>query len=147
VPAEPDPAEPSAAAAGVPGRIDESARPFTPDERRLAEKLAAEGREVRSLPESADVNERTPDSEVDGVPTEFKAIQPDTTPADSSTVRNILRSSKARGGQAQTIIIDAEASSLTRAEAERGVRRFLGTGSRYYDSITIRTAEGAVTYP
>jgi Contact-dependent growth inhibition CdiA C-terminal domain len=149
VPAEPDPnaAAPGTGSAVNPGRIDDSARPFMPDERRLAEKLAAEGKEVTSLPESADRGTRTPDAEVDGVPTEFKTIQPDTNPADSSTVRNILRDSKARGGQARTIIIDGEQSTLTLADAARGVARHFGTGSRYYESITIRTTQGTYTYP
>ena len=144
VPAQPNP-QAAAGPGATPGRIDESTRPFNPDERRLAEKLQAEGRDVKALPEST--TGRSPDAVVDGVPTEFKSIQPTTSPADSSTVRNILRASKAKGGQARTIIIDGEQSTLTRSEAERGVRRFLGTGSRYYDSITIRTTEGSVTYP
>jgi Contact-dependent growth inhibition CdiA C-terminal domain len=149
VPSEPDPsaAAPNSGSAVTPGRVDESARPFTPDERRLAEKLAAEGRDVKAIPESNVSEERSADAEVDGVVTEFKSIQLKTNPADSSTIRNILRDSKAKGGQARTIIIDAEQSTLTLADAARGVARHLGTGSRYYESITIRTTQGTYTYP
>ncbi|MGH3375823.1 MAG: hypothetical protein ACRDP6_13890, partial [Actinoallomurus sp.] len=62
---------------------------------------------------------RTPDAEVDGVPTEFKTPRPG---ASSRTIVNELRSAK---GQADHTMINAENSGLSRAEAREGLNRFL----------------------
>ena len=78
----------SQAANQVPGKIDESARPFTEAERRIASVLASERKNVTSLAESE--NRRNADADVDGVPTEFKTMvpKPGKPIADAATVKN-----------------------------------------------------------
>ncbi|MFI5781461.1 hypothetical protein [Nocardia sp. NPDC051570] len=100
------------------GNIDESAKQFSPEERKIADLLAEEGKEVKAVKESN--AQRTPDAEVDGHPTEFKTMSPGAT---NTNVRNALNSAK---GQADTAIIDGRGSGLTQDEAQRGVNRFLG---------------------
>ncbi|MFT5585292.1 MAG: hypothetical protein ACI9VR_002880 [Cognaticolwellia sp.] len=46
--------------------------------------------------------------------------------ANSGTVTNVIRKSKAKGGQANNWVIDARASGLTLKEARRGVYRASG---------------------
>ncbi|WP_220139261.1 hypothetical protein [Nocardia sp. GTS18] len=101
----------------VRGTIDESASSFNAAERRIAELLADEGKNVTAIPRGA---ERTPDALVDGVPTEFKSLEPG---ASNVTVKNALKSAR---GQADDAIIDGRGSGLTQDEAQRGLARFLG---------------------
>ncbi|HEY7415561.1 MAG TPA: hypothetical protein VH593_10240, partial [Ktedonobacteraceae bacterium] len=94
--------------ADLQSRINETARPFTPREKRLAYLLSREGKKVVSV---ADNNRtRTGDALVNGVPTEFKSLDPGAT---SDSVRNTVQRSIKRGGQARNIIIDARGSGLT----------------------------------
>jgi hypothetical protein len=93
------------------GAIDESTRTFNPAERRIAELLAAEGKDVKALPESTMPNERAADALVAGRPTEFKSLAPG---AGSSTIRNTVNHSIKGGGQARDIIIDAHGCGLSR---------------------------------
>jgi hypothetical protein len=64
---------------------------------------------------------RKPDATVDGVWTEFKSLDPG---ASNKTVKAALTSAK---GQARQAVIDGRGSGLDREEADRGMRRFLGT--------------------
>lgn len=123
-------------------RIDLSASTFNPNELKVASTLADEGKHVKAVPRST---ERTPDAEVDGVPTEFKTIESDT--PSSATVRNTLNSSAKDGGQAREIIIDSRHAPLNQAEAERGISRFLGQGKDAYDKIIIWGKGWVVVWP
>lgn len=123
-------------------RIDQSASTFNANELKVANTLADEGKHVKAVPRST---ERTPDAEVDGVPTEFKTIQSDT--PNSATVRNTLNSSAKDGGQAREIIIDSRQAPLNQAEAERGISRFLGQGKDAYDRIIIWGRGWVVVWP
>ncbi|MBB5159519.1 CdiA C-terminal domain-containing protein [Saccharopolyspora phatthalungensis] len=118
------------------GTIDESAGKFTPEERRLAERLAAEGKDVKKIPESTTPGLRTPDALVDGRPTEFKGFtKPD--PNDLTLSRTLEGSSK-KGGQAREIIIDAtDKPGFTQEMATKGVERFLGKDIDGYDKIRV----------
>ena len=100
------------------GSIDEAERVFSREEKRIAEVLQGEGKEVKAKAEMS--GRRTGDAEVDRVPTEFKSLHPGAT---SATVRNSINNSVRRGGQARHITIDARGSGLTRVEAERGLAR------------------------
>ncbi|MFI6997664.1 hypothetical protein [Nocardia sp. NPDC050175] len=99
------------------GKIDETEKVFSPEERKIADLLADEGKDVKSVKEGAN---RTPDSTVDGVPTEFKSLDEG---ASNVSVKNALNSA---GGQAEHAIIDARASGISQEEAQRGLNRFLG---------------------
>src|SRR2546422_9151059 len=101
---------PSAARVGT---IDESTRTFNPAERRIAEVLAAEGKDVKALPESLMPYTRSADALVAGRLTEFKSLAPG---AGSGTMRNTINQSIKGGGQARDIIIDARSSGLTPME-------------------------------
>ncbi|WP_068057238.1 CdiA C-terminal domain-containing protein [Nocardia xishanensis] len=110
------------------GKIDESEKAFSPEERKIADLLADEGKDVKGVPEGA---QRTPDATVDGVPTEFKTL---TDGASNSTVKNALNSAS---GQAQSAIIDGRGSGITEDEARRGLNRFLGASPGKMTNIRI----------
>ncbi|MFF4286023.1 hypothetical protein ACFY0R_11950 [Streptomyces sp. NPDC001633] len=110
---EPPPEEPE------PGRIDESEKPFNPEERKIAELLESEGKHVKAIKESEVDGVKTADSEVDGTPTEFKSLQPG---ARANTVKNQLNSAKK---QARDAIIDTRGSGLGESEAREGLEKFL----------------------
>jgi hypothetical protein len=110
------------------GTIDETAKTFSPEERKIADLLADEGRDVRGVPEG---NGRTPDAMVDGKPVEFKTLDEG---ASNATVKNALDSAK---GQADNAIIDGRGSGLTQDEAQRGLSRFLGANPGRMTSIRI----------
>jgi hypothetical protein len=110
------------------GTIDESAKAFSPEERRVADLLAGEGKNVRGVKEGTD---RTPDALVDGKPTEFKSLSEG---ASNGTVKNALNSAK---GQADNAIIDGRGSGISQAEAQRGLDRFLGANPESMASVRI----------
>ena len=103
------------------GVIDERAKEFSPPERRIAEYLAVRGPAVVSVSEGFGVYGRTADARVDGIPVEFKSLDPG---AGDQTVKAALNSAK---GQARYAVIDARDCGLTEDDAHRGIRRFSGT--------------------
>jgi hypothetical protein len=103
------------------GVLDERASRFQPRERRLADFLASEGRSVVAIHDGYGREGRKPDAAVDGVWTEFKSLDQG---ASDTTVKAALTSAK---GQARQAVIDGRESGLDRAEADKGMRRFLGT--------------------
>lgn len=103
------------------GVVDERASRFQPRERKLADFLASEGRSVVAIHDGYGREGRKPDAAVDGVWTEFKSLDPG---ASDRTVKAALTSAK---GQARQTVIDGRESGLDRADADQGMRRFLGT--------------------
>ncbi len=103
------------------GVIDERAKRFSPAERRIAEYLADQGSAVVSVSEGYGIYGRTADARVNGVPVEFKSLDPG---ASDRTVKAALNSAK---GQARYAVIDVRSSGLTEDQAYRGIRRFSGT--------------------
>ncbi|HEU5427574.1 MAG TPA: hypothetical protein VFU74_11910 [Actinocrinis sp.] len=101
------------------GGVDEGAKAFNPAERRIADLLAGEGREVTAQAESAIDGVRTADAVVDGVPTEFKSLSAGAAP---NAVKNALNSAK---GQAGDAVLDARGTGLTANGAQDGLVRFL----------------------
>ncbi|MGP3926506.1 CdiA C-terminal domain-containing protein [Streptomyces sp. 8N616] len=101
------------------GAIDESEKAFSPKERKIAESLQAEGKNVKALKESTVEGQRTPDALVDGVPTEFKTLQPGAAP---NAIKNTLNTAKK---QARDAIIDARGSGLSESGAREGMGKFL----------------------
>jgi len=99
--------------------IDESEKAFNPKERRIAEALQNEGRHVKALKESSVEGQRTPDALVDGVPTEFKTLDPG---AGANSVKNTLNTAKK---QARDAIVDARGSGLDETGAREGLGNFL----------------------
>lgn len=100
-PKKPDPPEP------VKGTVDESAKPFSPKEKAIADTLAGEGKYVQAVPESKVPGVRSPDALVDRKPTEFKSLDP---AATSGTV-------------------DLEKSTLTDEERDQVIRRIAVYGA------------------
>jgi hypothetical protein len=100
------------------GVIDERAKTFSAAERRIAEHLATPGPAVVSVSEGFGIYGRTADARVNGMPVEFKSLDPG---ASDRTVKAALNSAK---GQARHAVIDARDSGLTEDQAHRGVRRF-----------------------
>jgi Contact-dependent growth inhibition CdiA C-terminal domain len=115
------------------GVVDERARRFPPDERRVADYLAqTDAVAVVARPEDHGARGRKADATVDGVLTEFKSMQPG---ASDATVRAALTSAK---GQARHAVIDARGTELIEPTAQHGMRRFLGAPySHKVDAIRI----------
>lgn len=131
---------------GGKGKIDQSRKRFSKDEQIIATRLADGGHNVTALKESDVPNVRTPDAEVDGVPTEFKTVQAEQ--PSSRTIMRMLNDSARRGGQARDIVIDSSANGgMSQSEAEAGIRRFAGLGKDAYDHITIWGDGWTVTWP
>ncbi len=124
------------------GIVDERARAFEPHERRTADSLAREGAAVIALFEDHSAKHaKNTDALVDGVPTEFKSVDPG---ASDATVKSALKYAK---DQARHTIIDARDSGLPEADAHRGIRRFLGTPEAHAtDTIRIIADDYDVTW-
>ena len=134
------PADAQKQAEAKPGGIDESARPFSKEERAIAQRLIDQGlaKRVESLPELS--GQRNADALVDGVRTEFKtAMDKDMEIATSDWVvdrLNEVRETSTREGQAREAVLDGTQKSLVPAEAWRGVTR-LGRNTDGFDKITV----------
>ena len=102
------------------GSIDQSERTFSPQEQKIADTLNSEGKNVKALEEKNLPKVRTPDAEVDGVPTEFKSLR---SGAGANTVNNRLADAD---GQAASAVIDARGSGLSESAARQGLARYLG---------------------
>lgn len=117
------------------GTIDQSESTFNQAEQKIADRLAAEGHDVKAVKPSNEPGVRRPDATVDGTPTEFKTVK---APEPTSTkILRMLDDSARRGGQAREIVIDAEGTSLTKEAALEGMRRFQGLGKDAYDKIVV----------
>jgi hypothetical protein len=128
------------------GSIDETSGSFLPSEKPTAELLKSEGYDVKALPVSNVEGARSPDSLVTDLRTgeqtrvEFKALDGlnvNGEPSDSNSVRNSVRKSLDRGGQARNIIFNARESGLTQEEALRSFRRVGGIEGGRLDSLRI----------
>ncbi|MEU6673445.1 hypothetical protein [Streptomyces sp. NPDC046925] len=101
------------------GSIDESEKPFSPKERRIAEELEGEGKHVKAVKESTVDGEKRADSLVDGVPTEFKSLSPEATP---NAIKNNLNTAKK---QARDAIIDTRNSTVSEDQAREVLGKWL----------------------
>ncbi|WP_210585583.1 PrsW family glutamic-type intramembrane protease [Streptomyces sp. GESEQ-35] len=101
------------------GSIDESEKQFRPKERRIAETLQREGKDVKALKESEVPGQKTADAIVDGVPTEFKTLDSGAAP---NSVKNTLNTAKK---QARDAVVDARGSGLGEDGAREGLGKFL----------------------
>ena len=116
------------------GKIDESERSFDAKrEKPIAEYLAKEGHDVKSLKEVSNQG-RQADALVDGKKTEFKKLEPGAT---NSTVKGCINDSVRRGGQARDMVIDARGSGLSKSEANRGLDRAQGITRGRLDSARV----------
>lgn len=108
-------------------RIRKSDRPSEKELNEFTDRLLRrEGRNVQPNPHEGQPGAgRQGDRFVDGVKTEYKhpRPKPDGRPPDSITIKNNVTKSIRKGGQARDIIIDARGTGLTKAEAERSIRR------------------------
>jgi hypothetical protein len=111
---------------------------FSAQEAAIADHLRALGRQVVANPFEGVGIGRQADAFVDGVLTEFKTLAPG---ASSSTVRNVIRMSKAGGGQARSWVLDASGSGLSAEEAVRGINRAFGASPEAIDRIEIIGAD------
>jgi hypothetical protein len=123
------------------GRVDESAKPFSQEERKIADLLAGEGKEVTAVKESSVPGQRTADAVVDGKPTEFKSV------ADGATNTNVKNALDSAKGQADNAIVDGRGTGLTQEEAQRGLNRFLGANPDRMTSIRIVGDGWQISWP
>ncbi|HYX33146.1 MAG TPA: hypothetical protein VE954_08515 [Oligoflexus sp.] len=119
----------------TPGRPERLAGFSDTKERSIAEYLEDLGRVVQKNPnEGVPGVGRQADAIVDGVPVEFKSLEPG---ASSSTIRNTVRNSVDGGGQARTIQIDTRGTGMSEAEAKRGIFRALGAYGDKLDYLSV----------
>jgi Contact-dependent growth inhibition CdiA C-terminal domain len=139
---DPDPTTPATEPEVVPqdGRIDDSKRPFSPQERAIAEKLSQEKRNVEAIPEAPP--DKRPDALVDGTPTEFKTLDP-----TSSEVHHVGRAITRAEGQARDVIVDARGTTLSKEDAQDGIKDYVARKPGNFDKIRILTRDGDATYP
>jgi hypothetical protein len=114
------------------GTVDETERQFSPEEKKIADMLADEGKNVTAV--QPQPGQRTGDALVDGKPTEFKSAQPGATDA---TIRNEVNNSIRKGGQARDIVIDARGSGLARDAAAKGLARARNITRGRIDSVRV----------
>jgi hypothetical protein len=120
------------------GIIDEREKAFNPDETKVAERLADEGKIVKGKAEGA---ERRADAEVDGIPTEFKTLKgkkipgtPNREVPTSKTVKNALSSAR---GQSGHTVLDGRGSGITKEAAQAGIADYLRRDPRGMTSIRV----------
>lgn len=106
------------------GALDESARRLSHEELHVAERLAAEGHAVRSLPEGRHRG-RTADLEVCGVPVEVKswlslADREGSPPGWRSVVNKLIGAE----GQSRVVVLSATGSGLSASDAAMGIARY-----------------------
>jgi|GEM_PF-4823327 hypothetical protein len=102
----------------------DAGRVLTTEEWIIARQLIREGRTVRALAESTSQGVRSADFLVDGIRTELKNISNISSRDISGALSRRIRDG---AGQGNHIIIDARGQQgLTRADAERAIRRFFG---------------------
>jgi Contact-dependent growth inhibition CdiA C-terminal domain len=103
-------------------------RTLTPEEQKIAEKLASEGHTVEAPAASNKEGERTPDFLVDGVPVELKTISNVTSSDMSGAISSRIRDG---AGQAPNIIVDLTSQVGVNEEiAIRAAQRALGSDAR-----------------
>lgn len=96
--------------AGISGLVDESLRPFSADERRIADVLADEGDNVTALPPSTVPYQRTGDAAVGARRTEFKTMRT----ANPDTLGDRLDDAAT---QAPDAVADLRSSPITEQQA------------------------------
>lgn len=113
------------AGGGPPGAITGAVGSASKAELSVAQKLAAEGKNVEVL--AAKGAGRTADFVVDGIKTELKTLEGVGGAATSGTVKNAIGRAL---GQSGNVIIDASSVKLTSAQAQQGAARAFGADSR-----------------
>jgi RHS repeat-associated protein len=113
------------AGGGPPGAITGTVGSASRAELSIAQKLAAEGKNVEVL--AAKGVGRTADFVVNGIKTELKTLEGVGGAATSGTVKNAIGRAL---GQSGNVIIDASAVKLTSGEAQKGAARAFGADSR-----------------
>jgi uncharacterized protein YukE len=124
---------------------------FNPDETTIASYVQSHGHVVMPIHADHSTSTRTPDALVDGQPVEFKALQPTST---ATALRNTLRKTESKGGQAPEVVIDTRATAppIPAATAAATLQQYFG-GSRpdskgVVQRVTVMLADGtAVTWP
>ena len=106
------------------GSLDESARRLSHEELAAARLLAAEGHEVRSLPESR-IGGRRADLEACGRPVEVKSYLPaPERDGRAPSPRSVFNKLVDGAGQADSVVIVGYGSGLTESTARRGMARY-----------------------
>lgn len=113
------------AAGGPPGAVTGAVGSASKAELTIAQKLAAEGKNVEVL--AATGVGRTADFLVNGIKTELKTLEGVNGVATSGTVKSAIGRAL---GQSGNVIVDASSVKLTAAEAQRGAARAFGADQR-----------------
>ena len=95
------------------GKLDESLRPFSLPERRIAEHLLSEGNSVQALLEERKrLGVRIPDALVNGRPVEFKTVSKPEVKAVVEAVRNAAGRTRRSAAQAPNVVVDLRGTGL-----------------------------------
>jgi RHS repeat-associated protein len=110
---------------------------FSVSEQAIADLLEAEGSVV--VPLEVVQGQKNADALVNGVTTEFKTV----TAAGPNTLKNQIQDGLKQG---QNVVIDARATSITKAEAMQQIKRAEGNVGSVQGRVTIYTKEGKVSH-
>jgi hypothetical protein len=109
-----------------PGTLDESARRLTHDEFAVAQQLAREGHDVRSLATRPGQG-RTADLQVCGNPLEVKSwLSPAERNGNVPGARSVVNKLLQAEGQAATVVLNGRGSGLSEAAARAGMAVYKG---------------------
>ncbi len=105
------------------GTLDEQARRLSHEELAVADRLAAEGHQVRSLPESRHGGRRA-DLSVCGVPVEVKSFAPVEERRTRPGARSVFNKLVDAAGQARHVVLIDRGSGLSAGSARQGMGRW-----------------------
>lgn len=135
--------EPSAAA-GVAGKyIDNTTDTLTKGEKLVVDDLVGQGIIVERIPSNPKVEGGTPDFNVDGVKTELKTLEN----ANTNTGMKLVQNGFNQG--AESVIIDARKSGLTKAQADEIIAHTIGKypNGQLPGTVEIWIDGQVITYP
>lgn len=119
------------------GRQDETARRLSHEEFAVARLLAAEGHDVRSLPEPRRGG-RHPDLLVCGRPLEVKSFAPASERRRDPTPYSVFNKLVDAGGQASHAVLAGAGSGLSESVARQGVARYAAGRERVTRLCSVR---------
>jgi len=134
----------SAESAGEVGKyIDDTTDTLTKAEQQVVDDLVNQGKTVERIPVNPKIEGGTPDFSVDGVKTELKTLE------NANTNTGMKRIQKGFSQGAESVIIDARTSGLTKAQAEEIIARAKGKypNGKLPGTVEIWINGQVITYP
>jgi ABC-type transporter Mla subunit MlaD len=130
--------------AGKTGKyIDDTTDALTKAEQQVVDDLVKQGKTVERIPRDLKAIDRTPDFNINNVKTELKTLE------NANTNTGMKRIQKGFSQGAESVIVDARTSGLTKAQAEEIIARVKGKypNGRLPGTLEIWIDGQIITYP